>query len=534
MVRIYDGEVFTLDLNSYNRMQTLQNCWQFSHCERMRFLVYDGDVIVGAMSYYDIVMNRSVPQKCLYMNDNIFVEARDYFIGMDAAEHSCIPVLDENNECVFILEYYYNKLYNLSKDGRVYDDFKDYDLFNDRENLDYTLFMGKDVAVFYTVEEYTFAITNLLLKEYPDIKIIYLDKNAALFWNNDNVIIRENIYDIQDCISNKLCIYIHSSGKDGEMLVPNTIVNVYNSISVMKSLTWASKREKYGELNKDKTFLLIDCTCEKSGLVDIMRSVCDYARVAKKRNWIPVVKLDSPLNQYVEDGENMWESFFEPVSDISVGEVLNSNNVISLKENKNKLDSTEFNPFYAHENAILCTHYAGELNSYVRINQSTLSYIFEKLPNQILDNNVRVLGIVMRGSDFRKSALEERKEKRNNASIEQVIKRADELCSIWQYDYIFVATEEVGYLEAFQEKYQDKLLFVEQKRVAWDEERDKNRFVSDMLEIKGDRSFTLNYLTVLYALSKCDGLLASMDCGALFAAHQWNKGKYEVEEILSY
>lgn len=89
MVKIYDGEVFTLDINSYNRMQTLMECWKFTHCENMHFIIYDNENIIGAMSYYDIVMNREFRSKCLTMGKNMFAEARDWFIGINADEHAC-------------------------------------------------------------------------------------------------------------------------------------------------------------------------------------------------------------------------------------------------------------------------------------------------------------------------------------------------------------------------------------------------------------------------------------------------------------
>lgn len=534
MVKIYDGEVYTLDIHNYNRMQTLMECWKFMHCEKMHFIVYDNENIIGAMSYQDIVMNREIPKNYLSMSETVFTDARDYFISTDAAEHACIPVVDVGGRLLFVLEYYYNKLYNISENGIIYDNFKAYDLLNSKDSLDYTLFFGKEVAVFWEVEEYTFAITNLLLLEFSNIKIIYLDKNAALFWNEDQVMISDNIYDIQDYISNKSCIYIHSRRFDDDMLVPATIINVYNSISVFKSLIWISKRNCYGSLNKNQTILLIDCHCPTSGLVDIMRFCCAYVRIAKKRNMMPVIKMDSVTNQYVESGENMWESFFEPVSQLSIEEVFESYDVISLRDNNNILTDWEMNPFLKQEEHFLHMQGAEKVfNSWIKINQSTLSYINKNLPEQFFNDKTRILGVIMRGTDYRMSAVKARGEKKErNTSVERVIKRVEELCRIWGYEYIFVATEDEEYLGEFKERFQNRLLYIKQKRVVYNEEKDKNKLVASMLEINGNKEFVKNYLTVLYALSKCHGLLASMYCGATFVARKWNAGMYEVDEVL--
>lgn len=324
------------------------------------------------------------------------------------------------------------------------------------------MFEGKDAAVFWEVEEYTYAITELLLEVFPDMMIIYLDKNAELFWNNDNVIIKKSIYDIEKYICNKNCIYIHSKRIDNNTMVPVTILNIYKSLSVMKSLLWTVKRHYNVGINSDKTILLIDCICGIAGLVDIMRFCCAYVGIARKRGWIPVIKLDSFPNQYLEcEGENMWEYYFEPVLDISENNIKNSN-IISLKENK------------------------------------------------------------------------KRGEKKENAEPQQVIKRVNEICALWGYEYIFIATEDNEYLEMFKNEFKERLIYVSQKRVHYVAQIDDNKFVNQILNIQGDGDFTRKYLTVLTALSKCDALLASMYCGAVFAARSWKDGEYEVDEIMYY
>lgn len=536
MVKIYDGEVFTLDINSYNRMQTLMECWKFTHCENMHFIIYDNENIIGAMSYYDIVMNREFRSKCLTMGKNMFAEARDWFIGINADEHACLPVLNTAGELLFIAEYYHNKIFNISESGIIYDEFSEYDFDRTKATLDYTLFEGKDAAVFWEVEEYTYAITELLLEVFPDMMIIYLDKNAELFWNNDNVIIKKSIYDIEKYICNKNCIYIHSKRIDNNTMVPGTILNIYKSLSVMTSLLWTVKRHYNVGINSDKTILLIDCICGIAGLVDIMRFCCIYVRIARKRGWIPVIKLDSFPNQYLEcEGENMWEYYFEPVSDILENDMLKNGSIISLKENHNWLNMYEINPFFLHEDSYLHSVTKEKyFKNEIVLNQITRKYVEENMPEQIKNESIKVLGVVMRGSDYRNSAIKKRGEKKENAEPQQVIKRINEICALWGYEYIFVATEDNEYLEMFKNEFKERLIYVSQKRVHYVTQIDDDKFVNQMLNIQGDKDFTRKYLTTLTALSKCDALLASTYCGAVFAARSWKDGEYEVDEIMYY
>ena len=61
------------------------------------------------------------------------------------------------------------------------------DLLKEQENLDYTLIQDIDIFVFQTVDEYSVAITNLILERFPNKNIFFLDATASLIWEKKQI-----------------------------------------------------------------------------------------------------------------------------------------------------------------------------------------------------------------------------------------------------------------------------------------------------------------------------------------------------------
>ena len=63
MIKIYDKEVFSFDIGEYDRSRILNQCWANSKCSELKFLVYDGEELIGAMSYQDILADKPVTSR---------------------------------------------------------------------------------------------------------------------------------------------------------------------------------------------------------------------------------------------------------------------------------------------------------------------------------------------------------------------------------------------------------------------------------------------------------------------------------------
>jgi hypothetical protein len=105
----------------------------------------------------------------------------------------------------------------------------------------------------------------------------------------------------------------------------------------------------------------------------------------------------------------------------------------------------------------------------------------------------------------------------------------------WGYDYCFVATEDKNVFHELKENLGTKMLYIEQERVEY-ENGSKLSVLTEIYQQNHIDTYELGkkYLSVLYALSICDGLLSNIVCGATFIARSWNNGNYKLDEVVDY
>ncbi len=107
MIKIYDGEVFSFDIKEYDRSTILNQCWANSKCSELKFLVYAGEELIGAMSYQDILADKAITSNCLSFGEDLFARAREYF-RKDENRQSCIPVQSRGGG-TYVLAFVFRK-----------------------------------------------------------------------------------------------------------------------------------------------------------------------------------------------------------------------------------------------------------------------------------------------------------------------------------------------------------------------------------------------------------------------------------------
>lgn len=382
----------------------------------------------------------------------------------------------------------------------------------ERENLDYSLLENIDVFVFERVEEYTKALADLILCRFPDKKVTFLDENATLFWHKSRVFyVADERLVVEDNQGTKMYIY-SDVGEDKESGSVGEYSLIYNSLQVMQSLCWCRKRVSLGEKNADKTILLIEFSGKNAGMGDIVISVQQYIRLARQRGWYPVVYLTEE-NQYIScEGDNMWDYFFEQPSGISVEEALQSKCVIRGSENNFGVLPWVANPLCNMNEA---------LKEKVYFNEKMLKLFLRTMPEQLM-HPYKVLGVIARGSDLAKCTHLKINIKKMIEEVKNTFKKG--------YEYIFLATEDKEYQELFYEEFGERLLFIPQKRISHDYEKEEYKYVADLLKIEKEEraDWGSKYLLITYCLSKCDALLYSIPCGALRLANLWRDKPYDM------
>lgn len=134
----------------------------------------------------------------------------------------------------------------------------------------------------------------------------------------------------------------------------------------------------------------------------------------------------------------------------------------------------------------------------------------------------KVLGVLGRGTDYVSTRP---KWHSIVPDIDLLIRTTDEKLQAWQYDYVYLATEDQEIYDAMKKKYGEKLLALDVPRFAHDTD---NRRLSQ-LKFKRENDEYLRgkeYLLTIYLMAQCDGIITSATGGGL-AAVRINGGAYE-------
>ncbi len=466
---------------------------------------------------------------CLRHSENVFLEARDLYSNHPAVRNEWISVLDEEGNHLYYLNW--NKNEDVPYIGYTIppDDLWDYDM--ESPDLDLALLERAQVFIFETLEEYTHAIATIIRRELPDRFLFFLDPDAEMFFEEGDCVHRidsvADFYNRYGYFARKSIMYIRSDRRVAlETDAQKVYQKRYNSIQVMVSLFWKTKKISFGDLHPEKTFYLIRNPITFEGFVDVVRySLFRISMLKKKRgNIIPVMDLGEwgDGNQFTREGENIWTMFFEQSVNIPLEEVYQSRNVIV-----SNMAQFALNPYLEEE--IVFADWKVLMDGVLRFKPEVLSFlkenqqkIFEKAAGK------RVLGVVGRGSDYTSSQVDGivRKPLTPEAFLENIIRIAAEK----NFEYVFLATEETRILNLFlNSELSGRVLSVPQKRIDYEDERYRDKLLSDIyaeMERDGYQD-TLDYLLVLYCLSRCDALVATTNCGAYSFPVGMNAGKYE-------
>lgn len=381
---------------------------------------------------------------------------------------------------------------------------------NEIDFFDYTLIQDISYFVIQTVEEYTVAFTNIVLQKYKDKKVYFLDKLAKKIWDNDSVEFIEDISELNRDKDKKGMFIYSEIDNQQERNVGNLSV-IYSSLQVMQSLCWARNRSSLGNKNPDKTILLIEFSGKDAGMGDLVISAQQYIRLAYQRGWYPVVNLIQD-NQYIShEGDNMWDYYFKQPAGISVEEALESKHVIRGNDNHFGVLPWIANPLCNMDEA---------LNEKIYFNEVGLTYMKEHMPYRFSDGN-NILAVIARGTDLAKCTDIKIDMKKMMFQVKETLNQG--------FEYVFLATEDQTYLNMFKEAFGEKLIYIEQKRIEHDYEKEEYKYVADLLAIEeADRKeWGMQYLLITYCLAKCSALLYSIPCGALRLAKLWNDNSYQ-------
>lgn len=280
-----------------------------------------------------------------------------------------------------------------------------------------------------------------------------------------------------------------------------------------KMLFWDS----FGERNPNRTFYVLSHPIHlRDGLYSYLFAFLEQLDYVEKNDCIPVVDMQNFWCQYVEEGksgkENVWEYYYQPLSEYPLSEVYESKNVIlGYDDNCYKSD---------YENKYDIKRMSELYKKYIRYNPTIISMIEEEYRKKI-NKNKRTLGVLYRGTDM--SALKLRNHP-IQPSIDEMIRFVHQYMDEWDCDEIFLSTEDAHAAEKFQKEFGGLLDCTKQKRFG----DTGDVWLADInFERENDKyQRGLEYIITIELLSRCDCLLAGICTGSI-CAQIMNDGRYE-------
>lgn len=526
MLRILDNAAIPIELDMANDISPNRR-------SKAVYLIYSEGHVVAAARHKNLI-NADYHKKVFHLDKT---KRRCYFELFSTMEAYCIqagiqdgelfPVIDQSGEYCFIVQYSVDLIsVTPEKSTKLGNRLENIDLLENRDLLDYRLLENEDVFVFYSLDNYSLAIAELILEVFPNRQVIFFDKLAKEIFGQDSVEILNGLSDCFNIKNKRMCqIYARRENSDAR-----SIGHEYNSLNVMVSLTWCMKREKLGEKNPDKTVFLIDYDVF-GGLGDFVKFTMSYVRLARSRGWLPAIDVKTCPNVLSgHEGENVWNYFFEPLPDISLNEAYESANVIRCSTNRIGYLDADFNPYARH--AYPVPPRDPYMLRDICLAENTWKYIREHTP-EWLHGGAKVLGAVAKGIGYREEM--NKKSGRTNLhvpSLEYLLQRNEELMNLFKCDYIFVASDDEEYFQAFLDHFGEKCRYIDQKRLCYDASMEYE-VMRKMYEQLAEEETTLSYFTTLYCLAHCDVLTTSVACGAFELSLAWKEGKYEYQEIIA-
>ncbi len=252
---------------------------------------------------------------------------------------------------------------------------------------------------------------------------------------------------------------------------------------------------------------------------------------------IPVIDMKNCVNTWTslapEKDINPWEYFFRQPCSLGLDDIMVSDTVIIQDDvpdsHKRPSDSMEF---LTNDKAI--RFWQDIVDKYIHLSVRAENYFREQYDKLL--KGKKAIGVLCRGTDYVAMGPVGHPVQ---PKIEDIIDKVREIMKFSDCDYIFLATEDKLVYKQFREAFSDRLLILESDRF----EHNVSTYLYDVQKTQKTDVYrmSLEYLTSIYLLSKCNGLVAgrtSGSVGALLLArgyqycYYFNEGRYGINDFI--
>ena len=265
------------------------------------------------------------------------------------------------------------------------------------------------------------------------------------------------------------------------------------------------------DYDNNKFAILRRTSCPTCGLFSNYIVYLGCIRKCISEGYIPLVDLSSFPNVYngfnKSSSNNPWEIFFNQPFNHSLKKVLRKAKKIKYFQCK----SYFYRPYLAtlFLNKILVNYWHNLANIYIPIKYEII-YESNNIFKQLFNDNNNILGVLIRGTDYLA------RKPRNHPippKVETVIKDVKYMDKRYNYNYIFITTEDDIIREKFINKFNKKIKYYKYKHNINYNYKGKSK-LADNNNIKGNIEYMKIYLINIIILSKCIDIIMARTSGA--------------------
>jgi hypothetical protein len=212
-----------------------------------------------------------------------------------------------------------------------------------------------------------------------------------------------------------------------------------------------NKKYNLGYLNKNKIFYVIKKNFSANGFFSNFTFVLDHLEYALKKKYIPVVDMENFQTVYNEKKRinktfNSWEYYFSNLSKYNLSNVYKSRNVIFSSDSRIK--KIQLDKDYSKK----------KLLNKIKINKNILLE-YNNAKKKIFGSKKKILAVLVTGSLQKIVTNHELP-----LTPKEYVYIVKEKFKQYKCNKIFIVTEDIDYLNAFQKEFKDKLIYLKRPR----------------------------------------------------------------------
>ena len=274
------------------------------------------------------------------------------------------------------------------------------------------------------------------------------------------------------------------------------------------------KISKSVRIIKKKKYAVIFRNCKDCGLFSFYIYHIGCINECINNGYIPVVDLKSfgnTYNNFNVSKDNPWELFFEQPYGYTLEEVLKQNNSNIMYYNceyirvDNRPSETEI--FY---NKTLINFWHKVSINYMPIKREIIQET-KIIMKKLFGNSKNILGVKLRGTDY---ISIKPKNHPIPPTVEMAISDVKKMDLKYNYDWIFISTEDEIMKEKFINHFRNKAKYLNPNFQLNYNYNETKQFISLHKDIIGNLDYVKNYLMNVIILSKCTDIVMARGSGA--------------------